>query len=71
MAASRQEPERTDSKETMHSGSGLRSEAASVKSVEASTWQTLVKYRGAVLWSAFIGLAGVNWGMDVLVSSII
>ncbi|KAH8679073.1 general substrate transporter [Tricladium varicosporioides] len=26
-------------------------------------------YKAAVLWSAFIGLAGINWGMDVLLSN--
>jgi hypothetical protein len=68
MAASTHEPMSTDTKEISPSGAGLRSEVSSVKSIERSTWQTLVKYKGAILWSAFVGLAGINWGMDVLVS---
>jgi hypothetical protein len=34
-----------------------------------STWQMVIQYQAAVLWSAFIGLGGINWGLDVLVSS--
>lgn len=34
---------------------------------QTSTWQMVLRYRGAIIWSAFIGLAGINWGMDVLV----
>ncbi|TVY47412.1 General alpha-glucoside permease [Lachnellula occidentalis] len=36
---------------------------------QLSTWQMVLRYRGAIIWSAFIGLAGINWGMDVLLSS--
>ena len=32
-----------------------------------STWQMIAKYKSAVFWSSFVGLAGINWGMDVLV----
>lgn len=32
-----------------------------------STWELLSQYRAAILWSAFMGLGAVNWGMDVLV----
>lgn len=32
-----------------------------------STWQLVSQYRYAILWSTFIGLAGINWGMDTLV----
>lgn len=33
-----------------------------------SAWQIVLQYKVAIFWSAFIGLAGINWGMDVLVS---
>jgi len=42
-------------------------EASSVNVEQPSTWQMVLRYRGAILWSAFIGQAGINWGMDVLV----
>lgn len=32
-----------------------------------SSWRTLRVYRAAILWSAFMGLAGINWGLDVMV----
>lgn len=32
-----------------------------------SGWRTLRVYKTAILWSAFMGLAGINWGLDVLV----
>lgn len=32
-----------------------------------SRWQMLRVYKTAILWSAFMGLAGINWGLDVLV----
>jgi len=38
------------------------------KQTSASTWKMVLQYKTAVLWSAFIGLAAINWGMDVLVS---
>ncbi|KAK0124914.1 hypothetical protein ONS96_008791 [Cadophora gregata f. sp. sojae] len=34
-----------------------------------STWQLAYQYRAAILWSAFVGLAGINWGMDTLLSN--
>lgn len=34
-----------------------------------STWGMVLQYRIAVLWSAFMGLAAINWGMDVLLSN--
>jgi len=37
---------------------------------QLSIWQMLRRYRGAIIWSAFIGLAGINWGMDVLVRTL-
>jgi hypothetical protein len=44
------------------------SEIFSIDDAKKSTWQLVLQYKAAVLWSAFIGLAGINWGMDVLVS---
>jgi hypothetical protein len=44
-------------------------EAAFSEDGGGSTWHTVVRYRRAVLWSSFIGMAGINWGMDVLVST--
>ena len=32
-----------------------------------SGWKTLQVYKAALLWSGFMGLAGINWGMDVMV----
>jgi len=32
-----------------------------------SGWQILRVYKAALLWSAFMGLAGINWGLDVMV----
>lgn len=32
-----------------------------------STWELLSQYKAAIFWSAFMGLAAINWGMDVLV----
>lgn len=34
---------------------------------DRATWQMVKRYRASVMWSAFVGMAGVNWGMDVLV----
>lgn len=34
-----------------------------------STWQMAIQYKSAVLWSAFMGLGAINWGLDVLVSA--
>jgi len=46
------------------------SEESSVDELKpSSTWQLVLQYRAAVLWSAFMGLAAINWGMDVLVST--
>ena len=48
-------------------------DSSSIESVaegKQTTWQMVSQYRAAVLWSAFVGLAGINWGMDVLVSLI-
>ena len=53
--------------ETLESGP---SEVSSVEAEQLSTWQMVLKYRGAILWSAFIGMAGINWGIDVLVSTL-
>ncbi|TVY13181.1 General alpha-glucoside permease, partial [Lachnellula arida] len=49
----------------------LDSNAGTSVAVEehTSTWQMVLRYRGAIIWSAFIGLASINWGMDVLLSS--
>lgn len=33
-----------------------------------STWAVVKRHRVAVLWSAFIAIAAINWGMDALVS---
>lgn len=34
-----------------------------------STWQMAIQYKSAVLWSAFMGLGAINWGLDVLLSN--
>ncbi|PMD36276.1 MFS general substrate transporter [Hyaloscypha variabilis F] len=45
------------------------SEESSVDELKpSSTWQLVLQYRAAVLWSAFMGLAAINWGMDVLLA---
>ena len=50
---------------------GIMSEESSVgEPKQSSTWQMVVQYKTAVLWSAFMGLAAINWGMDVLVSTL-
>ncbi|TVY81109.1 General alpha-glucoside permease [Lachnellula suecica] len=46
-----------------------RTEISSAHSVQLSTWQLALKYKTAVFWSAFIGLASINWGMDTLLSN--
>jgi hypothetical protein len=48
----------------------MMSEESSVdKSKQSSTLQMILQYKTAVFWSAFMGLAAINWGMDVLVST--
>lgn len=44
------------------------SQASSEQQIQQSTWQVVVQYKTAVLWSAFMGLGAINWGLDVLVS---
>ncbi|KAE9371115.1 MFS general substrate transporter [Stipitochalara longipes BDJ] len=36
---------------------------------QSSTWQMVFQYKTAILWSAYMGLAAINWGMDVLLSN--
>ncbi|CAG8978802.1 hypothetical protein HYALB_00012636 [Hymenoscyphus albidus] len=36
---------------------------------DRATWQMVKRYRASVMWSAFVGMAGINWGMDVLLSN--
>jgi hypothetical protein len=49
---------------------GMMSEESSVdKSKQSSTLQMILQYKTAVFWSAFMVLAAINWGMDVLVST--
>jgi hypothetical protein len=43
------------------------SQVSSGDEVKKSTWQMVIQYKAAVLWSAFVGLGAINWGMDVLV----
>ena len=50
------------------SGESVESFTTENASTQQSTWQMVLQYKAAVLWSAFIGLAGINWGMDTLVS---
>lgn len=45
------------------------SQQSSVDDRKKSTWQMVIQYKKAVLWSAFMGLGAVNWGLDVLVSA--
>jgi hypothetical protein len=47
---------------------GMTSEEYSVDKTKQSIWPMGLQYKTAVLWSAFMGLAAINWGMDVLVS---
>jgi SP family general alpha glucoside:H+ symporter-like MFS transporter len=35
-----------------------------------SIWETVLQYKAAILWSAFIGLAGINWWIEMLVSAL-
>jgi MFS transporter, SP family, general alpha glucoside:H+ symporter len=49
---------------------GFMSEESSIDETKQSTWQMIIQYKTAVLWSAFMGLAAINWGMDVLVSTV-
>ena len=46
---------------------GMTSEESSVDETKQSTLQMVLQYKKAVLWSAFMSLAAINWGMDVLV----
>ncbi|PQE07636.1 maltose permease protein [Rutstroemia sp. NJR-2017a BBW] len=34
-----------------------------------STWAVMKRHRVAVLWSAFVAIAAINWGMDALMST--
>jgi hypothetical protein len=43
-------------------------EESSEDETKQSTWQMVLQYKTSVLWSAFMGLAAINWGMDVLVN---
>ncbi len=45
------------------------SEASDEEEKSKTTWQMASQYRAAIFWSSFIGLAGINWGMDTLVSA--
>lgn len=45
------------------------SEVSDEEEEPKTTWQMASQYRAAILWSSFIGLAGINWGMDTLVSA--
>jgi hypothetical protein len=31
-------------------------------------WQILKRHQAVIYWSIFMGLAGINWGLDVMVS---
>ncbi|KAL5325773.1 hypothetical protein ACEPPN_006906 [Leptodophora sp. 'Broadleaf-Isolate-01'] len=45
------------------------SEVSDEEEEPKTTWQMASQYRAAILWSSFIGLAGINWGMDTLLSN--
>ena len=64
MAKIANEMERPGAKEAVVIDNGS---VDSVLDEKSTKWQMISQYRAAVLWSAFVGLAGVNWGMDVLV----
>lgn len=67
MAVSIIDPTDDMAKEVFASDSSL--EEFSVPEKSQSTWQMILQYKTAVLWSTFIGLGAFNWGMDVLVST--
>jgi SP family general alpha glucoside:H+ symporter-like MFS transporter len=46
----------------------ITGEESALDETKLSTWQMVIRYKPAVLWSAFMGLAAINWGMDVPVS---
>lgn len=36
-----------------------------------TTMELAMQYKMAILWSAFIGLGALNWGLDILVSDLL
>lgn len=62
------ESQEAEMKEILESEEHLHTQDAETRGLEdRATWQMVKRYRASVMWSAFIGMAGVNWGMDVLV----
>lgn len=68
MAEKIYETQNTNMKEILESTSSGSEASSSANAEKLTTWQMVLRHRGAILWSAFVGLAGINWGMDVLVS---
>lgn len=54
-------------KEILETEEPLQNRDEVLRVEDRATWQMVKRYRASVLWSAFVGMAGVNWGMDVLV----
>lgn len=69
MAENTQEPNIHEVKEIGEEDVVSTSEILSTDDSKKTTWELLQQYRAAVLWSAFMGLAAINWGMDVLLSN--
>jgi hypothetical protein len=67
MADNIQKPSVQEVKETVEEDALNTTEIISADDSKKSTWEMVLQYRTAILWSAFMGLAAINWGMDVLV----
>jgi hypothetical protein len=44
----------------------ISSEESLVNEIRQSTWQLILESKITALWSAFMGLAAIDWGLDVL-----
>jgi hypothetical protein len=57
------------SQESFHNAPSTSSIPDEGTVAKPSTWAVMKRHRVAVLWSAFIAIAAINWGMDALVSN--
>ncbi|KUJ16433.1 general substrate transporter [Mollisia scopiformis] len=69
MAENIQESITQEVKVTAEEDAVSTTEIISINDSKKSTWELLSQYRAAILWSAFMGLGAINWGMDVLLSN--
>lgn len=48
-------------------GLGKQEDQQKLVNIDTRSWQFFNAHKYVLLWSAFMGLAGINWGLDVMV----